>query len=109
MMVIAHYGRHMNTDNFGKRMRATMMEQGLEEYTTHDESSASYGITRVKHSGYVGPSCKSLRSFGATYLVGENVDIKAAQAHFGHRRPSSTVSRSALPMSRRGPHAATHS
>ena len=102
-MVIAHYGRHMNTDNFGKRMRATMMEQGLEEYTTHEEWIDSYDITRVKHSGYVGPSCKSLRSFGATYLVGENVDIKAAQAHFGHRQSSSTVSRSALPMSRRGP------
>ena len=90
-MVIAHYGRHMNTDNFGKRMRATMMEQGLEEYTTHEEWIDSYGITRVKHGGYVGPSFKSLRSFGATYLVGANVDVKTAQAHFGHRRSSTTL------------------
>jgi hypothetical protein len=81
----------MNTDNYGKWMRALMVERGLGEYTVHEEWVDSRGITRVKHGGYVGPSYKSLRSFGATYLVGENVDVKTAQAHFGHRRSSTTL------------------
>lgn len=41
--------------------------------------------------GCVGPSCKSLCSFGATYLVGENVDVKTAQDHFGHRKSATTL------------------
>ena len=72
-------------------MRSVMVERGLGEYTTSEEWVDSRGIERVKHGGYVGPSYKSLRSFGATYLVGENVDVKTAQAHFGHRRSSTTL------------------
>ena len=87
----SYYGTHMNTDNFGKWMRALMVDRGLGEYTTHEKWTDSRGIERVKHGGYVGPSYKSLRSFGATYLVGENVDVKTAQAHFGHRRSSTTL------------------
>ena len=87
----SYYGTHMNADNFGKWMRALMVERGLGEYTTHIEWTDSRGITRVKHGGYAGPSYKSLRSFGATYLVGANVDVKTAQAHFGHRRSSTTL------------------
>lgn len=86
-----HYGTHMNTDNFGRWMRSVMVERGLGEYATSEEWVDSRGIERVKHGGYVGPSYKSLRSFGATYLVGENVDVKTAQAHFGHRRSSTTL------------------
>ena len=87
----SYYGTHINPDNYGKWMRATMVERGLGEYTTHKEWVDNRGITRVKHGGYVGPSFKSLRSFGATYLVGANVDVKTAQAHFGHRRSSTTL------------------
>lgn len=87
----SYYGTHMNPDNYGKWMRALMVERGLGEYTTHSEWVDSRGIARVKHGGYVGPSYKSLRSFGATYLIGENVDVKTAQAHFGHKRSSTTL------------------
>ena len=87
----SYYGTHMNTDNYGKWMRALMVERGLGEYTKHEKWTDSRGIERVKHGGYVGPSYKSLRSFGATYLIGENVDVKTAQAHFGHRRSSTTL------------------
>ena len=64
---------------------------GLGEYTEREEWVDSRGITREKLSGYVGPSYKSLRSFGATYLVGENVDVKTAQDHFGHRKSATTL------------------
>lgn len=87
----SYYGTHINTDNYGKWMRQLMVERGLGEYTTHERWVDSRGIERVKHGGYVGPSYKSLRSFGATYLIGENVDVKTAQAHFGHRRSSTTL------------------
>ena len=87
----SHYGTHLNADNFSRWMRALMIERGLGEYTTHEKWLDSRGIMRVKHGGYVGPSYKSLRSFGATYLVGANVDVKTAQAHFGHRRSSTTL------------------
>jgi len=43
----------------------TGIERGLGEYTIHEKWLDSRGIMRVKHSGYVGPSYKSLRSFGA--------------------------------------------
>ena len=87
----SYYGTHINTDNYGKWMRQLMVERGLGEYTTHERWVDSRSIERVKHGGYVGPSYKSLRSFGATYLIGENVDVKTAQAHFGHRRSSTTL------------------
>ena len=87
----SYYGTHMNADNFSKWMRALMIERGLGEYTIHEKWLDSRGIMRVKHRGYVGPSYKSLRSFGATYLIGANVDVKTAQAHFGHRRSSTTL------------------
>ena len=87
----SYYGTHINTDNYGKWMRQLMVERGLGEYTTHERWIDSRGIERVKHGGYVGPSYKSLRSFGATYLIGENVDVKTAQSHFGHRRSSTTL------------------
>ena len=87
----SYYGTHINTDNYGKWMRQLMVERGLGEYTTHERWVDSRGIERVKHGGYVGPSYKSLRSFGATYLIGENVDVKTAQAQFGHRRSATTL------------------
>ena len=87
----SYYGTHINADNFSKWMRALMIERGLGEYTIHEKWLDSRGIMRVKHRGYVGPSYKSLRSFGATYLIGANVDVKTAQAHFGHRRSSTTL------------------
>lgn len=90
-MCNSYYGTHMNTDNYGKWMRSLMVERGLGEYTTREEWVDSRGIVRVKRGGYVGPSYKSLRSFGATYLIGANVDVKTAQAHFGHRRSSTTL------------------
>ena len=87
----SYYGTHINTDNYGKWMRSLMVDRGLGEYTTHETWIDIRGIERVKHGGYVGPSYKSLRSFGATYLIGANVDVKTAQAHFGHRRSSTTL------------------
>ena len=87
----SYYGTHMNPDNYGRWMRSLMVERGLGEYTKHEKWVDSRGILRVKHSGYVGPSFKSLRSFGATYLIGANVDVKTAQGHFGHRRSSTTL------------------
>ena len=42
--------------------------------------------------GSVPAKCEqSQRSFGATYLVGENVDVKTAQDHFGHRKSATTL------------------
>ena len=87
----SYYGTHINSDNYGGWMRSLMVERGLGEYTEREEWVDKRGITRVKQRGYVGPSYKSLRSFGATYLVGENVDVKTAQDHFGHRKSATTL------------------
>lgn len=87
----SYYGTHLNTDNFGKWMRSLMVERGLGEYTTKEEWVDSRGIKREKLGGYVGPSFKSLRSFGATYLISEKFDVKTAQGHLGHRRPTTTL------------------
>jgi len=87
----SYYGTHINSDNYGRWMRSLMVERGLGEYTIREEWVDSRGIRREKLSGYRGPSFKSLRSFGATYLVGENVDVKTAQEHFGHRKSATTL------------------
>ena len=87
----SYYGTHINADNYGRWMRSLMVERGLGEWTEREEWVDSRGIRREKLSGYVGPSFKSLRSFGATYLVGENVDVKTAQEHFGHRKSATTL------------------
>lgn len=87
----SYYGTHMNTANFGKWMRSFMVDRGLGRYTIRERWVDSRGIVRFKDSGYIGPSFKSLRSFGATYLVGERIDIKTAQGHFGHHTPLTTL------------------
>ena len=86
-----YYGSHDDESAFGKWMRGLMVRLGLGSYTNKEPWRDSNGKQRIKYKGYKGPSFKSLRSFGATFLVGSNLDVKTVQNHFGHKEAGTTL------------------